>query len=244
MDTSTYAVEAEVEASHWWFVARRRLLTDLIARQKIPLDAQVLDIGTSTGTNLRLLRDLGYSNRRGLDMSEDAIRWCADKGLGRVEKGDVCNLPFRDGEFRLVLATDIIEHVDDDVRATSEIRRVLAPGGTAIISVPAFRSLWGLQDDVSHHKRRYRKRELLNVIGRGGLACRNSFYFNYLLFIPIWSARQLIRVLGIRLESENQVNTPALNRLLTWIFMLDVVTARSVHPPFGVSIMAVTVREA
>ena len=110
------------------------------------------------GTNLRLLQELGICRTaRGLDLSDDAIRWCAEKGLGTVEKGDVCNLPFGEASFELVLATDIIEHVDDDLQAITEIRRVLAPGGTAIITVPAFQSLWGLQDDVAHHKRRYLK---------------------------------------------------------------------------------------
>jgi len=243
MDASTYAVEAEVEANHWWFVACRQLFTDLIAGQRLSADARVLDSGTSTGTNLRLLRELGFTKRVRLDPSDDAIRWCAEKGLGKVEKGDVCNLPFGDAEFDLVLATDIIEHVDDDLRAITEIRRVLAPGGTAIISVPAFQSLWGLQDEVAHHKRRYLKKELLELIGRGGLVCRNGFYFNYLLFMPIWGARQLIRLLRVKLDSENQLNTPLLNRLLTWMFTLDVATARVIHPPFGVSIVAVTMRD-
>jgi|SRR6185369_5908640 SAM-dependent methyltransferase len=244
METSTYAVEAEVEASHWWFVARRQLIADIIAQAAVAPSARVLDVGTSTGTNLRLLRDLGFANRRGLDPSDSAIRWCTEKGLGQVTKGDVCSLPFGDGDFELVLATDIIEHVDDDVRAVSEIRRVLAPGGTAIISVPAFRSLWGLQDDVSHHKRRYRKRELLEVIERAGLTAMESFYFNYLLFAPIWAARQLIRIAGITLKSENQVNNGALNWLLTRIFLADVATARILRPPFGVSIMAVARRDS
>lgn len=244
METSTYAVEAEVEASHWWFVARRRLIADLIARAGVSRGSRVLDVGTSTGTNLRLLKELGFADRRGLDASDDAIRWCAEKGLGDVAKGDVCDLPFGDAEFDLVLATDIIEHVDDDLRAVGEIRRVLAPGGIAIISVPAFQSLWGLQDDVAHHKRRYRKRQLLSLLARGGLDCHDGFYFNYLLFAPIWGARQVIRWCGIELQSENQVNNRALNWLLTQIFTLDVATARFVRPPFGVSIMAIATREA
>jgi len=240
MDISTYEVEAEAEANHWWFVVRRQLFADIIAQLGLAMNARVLDIGTSTGTNLRLLRDLGYVNRVGLDMSDDAIRWCAEKGFGKVEKGDACNLPFADGEFDLVLATDIIEHVDDDLRAISEIRRVLAPGGTAIITVPAFQSLWGLQDTVSHHKRRYRMPQLLAAIKQAGLPCRESYYFNYLLFAPIWVARQLIKVFGKELKSENQVNNAFVNRLLTWLFKIDVATARVIHPPFGVSILAVT----
>ena len=243
MDRSTYAVEAEVEANHWWFVARRRLFADLIARQRLSTDARVLDIGTSTGTNLRLLRELGFSNRLGVDLSDDAIHWCAEKGFGTVEKGDICDLPFGDSEFDLVLATDIIEHVDDDLRAIMEIRRVLAPGGTAIISAPAFQSLWGLQDEVAHHKRRYVKKELLELIRRGGLVCHDEFYFNYLLFFPIWGARKLITSLRAKFESENQLNSWALNFLFTWIFTLDVVTARFVRPPFGVSIAVVARRD-
>lgn len=244
MNVSTYEVEAKVEASHWWFVARRRLFARLIAAQKLSTTARVLDVGTSTGTNLRMLRDMGYANRVGLDMSDDAIRWCAEKGLGRVEKGDVCKMPFTDGAFDLVLATDIIEHVDNDLDALAEIRRVLAPGGVALITVPAFQSLWGLQDTVSQHKRRYRRPALLDLIGRAGLQRRHSFYFNYLLFGPIWLARQLIRILNIQLKSENELNSAVVNRLLTWIFTLDVATAAFVRPPFGVSILAVATRNA
>src|SRR6185312_16718168 len=105
MESTAYAIEAEVEATHWWFVERRRLFGRMIARMGLPSDARILDIGTSTGTNLRMLRDLGFTNFEGLDQSEDAIRWCADKGLGKVTAGDVCKLPFADESFDLVLAT-------------------------------------------------------------------------------------------------------------------------------------------
>lgn len=242
MRDATYTIEAQVEATHWWFVVRRHLVAETIRRVGVPLEARVLDIGTSTGTNLRLLRDCGYANRVGLDASDEAIRWCAEKSLGHVKKGDVCGLPFADGEFGLVLATDIIEHVDDDLQALAEIRRVLGPDGTAIITVPAFQSLWGLQDDVAQHKRRYRRNDLLDRLRRTGLRCHESYYFNYLLFPAVWAARQAIRAFNLQLSSENELNTPLLNSLLTRIFRFDVVTARFIHPPFGVSIMAVVSR--
>lgn len=244
MNNTTYEIESQVEATHWWFVGRRKLFGRIINGFDLLSTANVLDIGTSTGTNLRMLRDLGYLNVRGLDLSEDAIQWCADKGLGQVDKGDICNIPSREGEYDLVLATDIIEHVDDDVLAMQEIARVLKPGARSIITVPAFQSLWGLQDTVSHHKRRYRKNDFMAKLKSSGLEVEEFFYFNYLLFFPIWMARQLIRVFNINLHSENEINSSAMNYLLTKLFSLDIITARKLSPPFGVSLLAIVKKPA
>ncbi len=235
MEQSVYEVESEIEATHWWFTERRRLFANMIDQLKLPRDARILDIGTSTGTNLRMLRELGFTQFEGLDSSPDAIRWCAEKGLGKVTSGDVCALPFPDGRFDLVLATDIIEHVDDDSAALRQIQRVLAPNGKVLITVPAFQSLWGLQDDVSHHKRRYRARQLLERVRGADLRVLRGFYFNYLLFAPIWLARWVIRLSKTKLSSEAQVNSPLINRIMKVIFRIDVGTAPTLHPPFGVS---------
>ncbi len=239
MEISTYAIEAQVEATHWWFTGRRRLLGRMIAAFGLPADARILDIGTSTGTNLRMLRDLGFSRYEGLDMSDEAVRWCADKGYGKVTRGDACALPFPDASFDLVLATDIIEHVDDDVLALDEMRRVLKPDGRVLVTVPAFPILWGLQDEIGHHKRRYRMAELVTRIGQADLVVHRRFHFNYLLFLPILLARRIIAVFGIRLQNENEVNSPLINRVLSWVFRFDVWTAPKVKPPFGVSCLAV-----
>jgi SAM-dependent methyltransferase len=172
-------------------------------------------------------------------MSDEAVRWCADKGYGKVTRGDACALPFPDASFDLVLATDIIEHVDDDVLALGEIRRVLKPGGRVLVTVPAFPILWGLQDEIGHHKRRYRMAELVTRIGQADLVVHRRFHFNYLLFLPILLARRIIAVFGIRLQNENEVNSPLINRVLSWVFRFDVWTAPKVKPPFGVSCLAV-----
>jgi SAM-dependent methyltransferase len=244
MEQSVYAVEAEVEAEHWWFRGRRNLFSDEIIRFGVLPTARILDIGTGTGANLRLLRELGFKRVEGVDFSDDAIRFCRDKGLGEVIKTDVCSLPFADGSFDLVLMTDVAEHVEDDRRATAEAARVLRPGGALLITVPAFQALWGRQDDVSHHLRRYRLRQLTDVLASTGLVVERSYYFNYLLFIPIWLARQIIRILGIKLDSENQVNTGLLNRILYALFLFDIRTAPYLRPPFGVSALAAARRRA
>ncbi len=244
MDSGTYEVEALAEENHWWFVGRRKLFRREISRFGLDLDARILDTGTSTGTNLRMLGELGYRNVTGVDSSPEAIRHCADKGLGDVHLGDVCNLPFADDDFDLVMATDIIEHVDDDGRAIEEIKRVLRPGGHLLLTVPAFPSLWGLQDDVSHHKRRYRRTGLLNLLRGSRLQLLRHYYFNFFLFLPIFLARRLIAVLGIKLRSEGQINTPLLNRLLGTVFFADVALAPRLHIPFGVSLLVICRRAA
>jgi SAM-dependent methyltransferase len=239
VERATQAVEARIERNHWWFRGRRRLVAATIRALGIPPSAQVLDVGCGTGSNLRLLVDLGFGDVTGLDRSEDAIRWCREKRLPPVERGDLCALPFPEDHFDLVLATDVLEHIDEPDVGVAELCRVLRPGGTLIVTVPAFENLWGLQDDMSHHKRRYRRDELVVQLRTSGFTVVRSFHFNFLLFVPIWIARQLMRWLHVEVASENEINTPWLNALLARIFAFDVWAAPRLRPRFGVSILAV-----
>jgi len=238
MDPISYEIEAKIEATHWWFVGRRKLFSSIIQELALDLNSSILDIGTSTGTNLRMLRELGFNNVVGVDLSEEAIRWCAEKKLGNVKKGNVYSIPSESDFFRLILATDIIEHVEDDVLALNEILRVMKPGGYGIITVPAFLSLWGLQDEVSHHKHRYRSNELKQKMNERGFILQEIFYFNYFLFLPIWLIRKIINIFQLNIASENQINSPWINSILTQVFIFDILSARKIHPPFGVSLFA------
>ena len=239
MDIATYAAEAEVEQTHWWFVVRRELFLREIVRLGIAKNAAILDVGTSTGTNLRMLTDAGFTNVTGSDLSDESVRWCAEKGLPPVVKGDACALPFEAGRFDLVLATDIIEHVDDDRAAVVEFLRVLRPDGHVLITVPTFKSLWGLQDLLAHHKRRYRMTQLLEVIRSSGLEPQRHYYFNFLLFVPIWLGRQILVRLRPDIRSEAEVNTPILNSILKGVFRLDTLLAPVLRAPVGVSALVV-----
>lgn len=99
MDAETFAIEAAIEQDHWWFRGRRRLLAAEIARIGLSPGAEILDVGTSTGTNLRLLGELGHQRVSALDSSQIAIDYVAAKGLGRVTLGDICALPWPDDSF-------------------------------------------------------------------------------------------------------------------------------------------------
>jgi len=239
MEQGTYEVEARVEAEHWWFRGRRILFARELRALNFPSTARTLDIGVGTGSNLRMLREEGYRNVAGIDLNEMAVRFCTAKGFTSVALGDATRLPFGEGQFDIVFATDTIEHIDDDRKALFEIYRVLAPGGYAIIAVPAFPSLWGLQDDVAHHKRRYRIADLTEKIRASDLEIRKGFHFNYILFPSIWLARRIIDFLGLKRGSEAEFNSPLINRLLFLIFKFDIRTAAFLRPPFGVSIAVI-----
>lgn len=244
METHALALEARIEADHWWFRGRRRLLGRLIRELDLDSLERVLDVGCGAGANLRLLSDLGLPGVTGLDLNRASIRFCREKGLGEIEQGDLKHLPFADESFDLVLATDVLEHVDEDLCAVEEIRRVLRPGGTALISVPAFPSLWGLQDEISHHHRRYRRDPFLEMLHKGGLEVERSFHFNTILFAPIWLVRQILGMFPGVVENENSINTPWLNAVLARIFAFDVDWAPRLKPGFGVSLLTVAHRPA
>jgi ubiquinone/menaquinone biosynthesis C-methylase UbiE len=239
MEDSAYEAEARVEAEHWWFRGRRLLFAAELNALEFEGTGKILDVGTGTGSNLRMLRDEGYQNVVGIDLNILAISYCLTKGFTSVLMGNATNLPFVDSQFDMVLATDTIEHIDDDRKALHEIYRVLAPGGYAMVAVPAFPSLWGLQDIVAYHKRRYRMSDLRAKIESTGFEIQRGYHFNYLLFPLIWLARRAIKIFGVKRASESEFNSPLLNQLLFRTFAFDVRTAPVLRPPFGVSILIV-----
>jgi hypothetical protein len=101
-----------------------------------------------------------------------------------------------------------------------------------------------LQDEIAKHKRRYRKSELLALVTSSGMRIERQYYFNYLLFLPIWFGRRLIQWLGTPLKSEAEVNSPVINRLLSLVFTADTMTAPVLHLPFGVSALVLAKKAA
>ena len=121
METISYENENRVEEQHWWFIGRRLLFGKIVSELSLPQGSAILDIGSSTGANLRLFKEMGYTEVQGLDPSPLAIEFCNQKGLAKVSLGDARELPFEDASLDLILATDIIEHVEEHKKAIDEI---------------------------------------------------------------------------------------------------------------------------
>lgn len=244
MQHELYAQIRNIEADHWWYIGRRRIAFEWIARALAShRHPRVLDIGCGTGFNLEELRARGVGRAVGLDIATDALVYCRERGLRALVRGDGSRLPFADGSFDVITALDLIEHLDDDEGALREMLRVLAPGGHVVIFTPAFRFLWSLQDVVSHHFRRYTSSELRDKLRAAGLEVSKISYANTLLFPLVYAGRLALRVTG-RAErlSENELHPAWSNRLLAAIFGAEARLLRHVSLPYGVSLLACATR--
>ncbi|MBA3769219.1 MAG: class I SAM-dependent methyltransferase [Blastocatellia bacterium] len=244
MQQHTYAIMDEVEGSHWWFVGRRAILDsflDSICSRLPNPDSRprILDVGCGTGANLGMLSQ--YGEAEGVDVSDDALEFCRRKGLA-VRKGLAEQLPFEDGSFDLTTALDVVEHLDDDVAGLREMHRVTRRGGYSLIFVPAFMWLWGVQDDISNHRIRYTKKQIVERLKEAGYTVERATYANFTFFAPILAGRFAMKVTGIKPESENNINISALNGLFGKLFSAERYLLERSNFPFGVSIVIVARR--
>jgi SAM-dependent methyltransferase len=249
MQQHTYAIMRRVEETHWWFAGRRQIIRSFIERVCIDLRTtvgnqtlKILDVGCGTGANLEMLSEFGTAE--GVDVSAEALSFCRERGLEKVKKGEAEALPYDDASFDLVTGLDVVEHLDDDLAGLKEMQRVLRPGGRAVVFVPAFMFLWGVQDDISHHRRRYTMDQLKSVVRAAGLEVERASYVNISFFVPILAGRLLMRALRIRPESENNITIGFLNGVLGKLFGAESVALRYSNFPFGVSIICVARKAA
>lgn len=224
-----------VELTHWWYRVRRKIVLDIFSKEIKERKLKILDVGCGTGALMKELRP--YGEVYGLDFSERAIEFCKERGETNLTLGSLDKLPFPDNYFDIVLSLDVLEHIEDDVRAISEIKRVLRTGGFSIVFVPAFMFLWGKTDELSNHFRRYTIGELREKINSSGLFIKKSSYFNTFLFCPIFLTRYFIKIFRIKITNENDLGSGVINRIFYYIFYMESVLLRYFKFPFGVSIM-------
>jgi len=243
MQSHHYPILYQVEERHWWYVGRRRIIRSLVEKIFATLDnpnPRILDVGCGTGANLKMLAD--YGKAEGVDISQQAVDFCRERGLGSVKLGAAENLPYENDSFDLVTSLDVVEHLDDDVAGLREMRRVLRPDGRLLLFVPAFMFLWGVQDDVSNHRRRYTLPGLLRAVEAAGFAVEWSSYANISFFLPVLVVRSVMRWLGLRADTEYGINISLMNGPFSRLFAAERFILKGGKLPFGVSAVCIARR--
>jgi len=231
------------EDRHWWFRGTRRIVVRLLTRFA-PRGGRLLDVGCGTGYTLSLVS--GDYRCVGLDASPDAALAARAKAGAPVTRGDACALPFPDGSFDVVTALDVLEHLDDDARAMSEIHRVLAPGGVAVLSVPAHQWLFSPHDRALGHVRRYSRKSFLNLMQHSGLEPRRISFSNSALALPILAYRGVRRLLPAeeeRPKSDLWLPPRPVNATLEGLLKMEAALIPRMPLPFGISLVAVATRK-
>lgn len=218
MHPDTYREMAAHEDRHWWFVGRRAVIDRLLQSMRLPSRARILECGCGTGGNLYLLGSHGEVVA--FEPNEDAREFARGKGTGiDILTGHLPGRPDGlDGDFDLVVALDVLEHIENDRAAFASMLELVRPGGLMLITVPAIRRLWGQHDHRLHHVRRYNRDALVNLVDP---ACAQIVFvggFN-LLLLPIAVAFRVAEgVLGRSLGNQEVMPPRRINGILARIF--------------------------
>jgi hypothetical protein len=213
MDLKELEVLGDQIGRHWYYVAKSAAMTRFLSGIPFRL---ILDVGAGSGFFARHL--LASSD------AEEAV--CVDPGYtgehDEFHKGKPIRFRREVGESAadLVLMMDVLEHVDDDGALLANYVAATPKHAAFLITVPAFRWLWGEHDIFLGHRRRYTLREVDQLISRVGLVRLRSSYF-FALVLPLAAAARLRQKLSPsptgQPRSSLTRHTPAVNALLGWV---------------------------
>jgi SAM-dependent methyltransferase len=229
----------QAEDRHWWYRGRRTVIECVLCGVELPARARILDAGCGSGRNMLELARHGTVT--GVELSPTSATLARDRNAGEVLTCSVLEMPFADDSFDLAVSLDVIEHLDDDLAAMRELRRVVAPGGALLVTVPAYQWLWSGHDEINHHRRRYTRRTLQDVAERAGWRQVRATYFNFLLLPIAIILRVLDRVNRKTTESSLDLWVPPepFNWLLERPLEIEArMIARGGRIPAGLSLLA------
>ncbi|MCM8795546.1 MAG: class I SAM-dependent methyltransferase [Candidatus Omnitrophica bacterium] len=228
----------KLENFYWWFIARRELAISLLRKYIKKLNLRILDVGCGTGMFMKEL--VRFGKVVGVDKSYYSIQLCHKKGFNSVYQEDISNMHFPSETFDLVTALDVLEHIEDDERAISEIFRVLKNNGIFLLTVPANNSLWSYHDIALNHKRRYTFSELKDKLISIGFEVKRISYCIFFLFLPIFIFRMFQRYF-LHIHHTTLITFPKLiNFLLLLTLRLEnTLLKKGIDFPFGVSLVCV-----
>jgi SAM-dependent methyltransferase len=235
-----FADLASSENGHFWFESRNMLLLWAL-QQYFPTMRSGLEIGCGTGFVLKAFAD-GFSQARlsGSEIFREGLNFAAERvPSAELFQMDARKVPFQ-GEFDVIGAFDVIEHIDEDDEVLREMYGAVKPGGGIILTVPQHQWLWSDTDVYAHHKRRYSRRELKSKVESAGFQVEHlTSFVSILLPVLMISRYRIKRAESFRTEMETNIH-PVVNRVLMAALTLErFLLKRGLSLPAGGSLLLV-----
>jgi 2-polyprenyl-3-methyl-5-hydroxy-6-metoxy-1,4-benzoquinol methylase len=200
-----------------------------------PSHIDILDIGSGTGGNIDMLKKFGSVT--GLESNDIAIQLFKEKTDATVIKGTLPDLPKINEKFDLIVLFDVLEHIDDDVLTLYNLSSLLKPSGRILLSTPACPNLFGPHDMQHHHKRRYTKHQLSNVIRNSDLNILHINHFNTLLFPIAWINRIIQKKFNF--NGSMNISSNFLNNFFKSVFSFEKHIILKLPLLYGLSLFAI-----
>lgn len=227
---------------YWWLVGKYNVITKFL-RDNYPIDEgsrriRIIEVGCGLGNMLDRLS--GFDGVYGSDYSVEALKFMKHRNNKlHTFCADLQFFPAIDNSFAIVLAIDVLEHLNDDTKAISEICRILQENGKLLLTVPAFNVLWGNHDVIFGHKRRYRVGEIKRMLHLNGFVIERISYFEPLFFIPLLIFRKIKKAIPCH-NRDDFISIPKwLNKFLILLISSESVFLKKVRFPFGTTIICV-----
>jgi len=240
MNPNYYKDYFRLEKNNWLFRVRRNLIYSIFEEYNINSGVRILDYGCGSGVIVGQLQARSY-NVCGTDISRKAIEYGTSQGIKNLYSTNGIEVDFPDESFDLILAMDVVEHINEDDLVMHELERLLRPNGRLIITVPAYQWMWGVQDEVSHHFRRYSMKSIIKLVSNfSSLSVLKKTYFNTFLFPAVALVRLVSKWFNIKnRESDFDISDNFLNPIFYLIFNTEIKLLKWIRYPFGVSILLI-----
>ncbi|ABV36991.1 generic methyltransferase [Shewanella sediminis HAW-EB3] len=238
MEERAYYEMAKLQDEHWWFKGRRDIIELYLSKLNLPKNIDILEVGCGTGGNLKMLSK--YGNLRAFELNDFSRKYASSISGICVENGWLPNnIPVQNSRFNLICMFDVLEHIENDRNSIAILKEYLSVEGKLVLTVPAFKFLFGKHDSKMHHFRRYDEDGLSLLMQQGGFEVEYISYFNTYLF-PL---AIISRLMDFFSKADDSLGSKkphrCLNSVLYRIFRSELNVLENKKMPFGLSIICV-----
>ena len=224
-----YAFKLIKDNGSWWYCGKKKLAQKLLRSFLLSKDNVILDVGAGYGAMINALIPFGQVTA----LEPDSTAKNALSKLPYIKVVGSFN-ELGSERFSLILAFDVVEHIEDDTAFLKKLESLLKHDGIIIINVPAYQWLWSKHDLHNGHFRRYTITTLKNSLQKAGFSVIYKTYWNMLLF-PIAALARLLNISGGNTLHMHRF----LNSVLSAIMSFETSFIPTVKFPYGLSVVIV-----